>query len=194
MARRRSWKASRAIIVCALVTPLELFLNSASLASDESARFQPLFGLEVKSKTLGWAGIELGMSLVQVERRVGTAIALQEVASASCGPWRTRFDRDGISVEVGLETAKPSAKVVWMRVSFEGYQIVARAPDLVRDLRQRAPEARYRPRSEFGPNDPNEDPAPVFELERAGKRFVIELLPREGLTIRLEPCHSTRSS
>lgn len=176
-----------ALLCSWMLAPFRLGASPPQSASDEAARFHPLFALEVKQETLGWSGIELGMSLVQVERRVGTALALSEEASAACGRWRTQFDRL-VRVTIGLDAAKPSAKVVWLRVRFEGYQVASELQDLVRDLKERIPDVRNRAGSESGENDPTQNPAAVFEVERGRNRFVIELVPREGMTIWMEPC------
>lgn len=148
----------------------------------------PLEGLEATSRSVAWSGIELGMSLVQVERRSGLTLALTERKEADCGRWRARFDRAGLTIEAGFETGRPSAKLVWLSVQFEGYQLAASLQDLVQALQARLPQARYRPDPHLGSKEPFEDPSPEYELALGGRTVLIELLPREGMTLRLEGC------
>ena len=155
------------------------FFAAASLFAQ--ATESPLARLRVDGKKVGWDAVELGMSIVQVERRTGMTLALTPTGRTTCGAYVVDVERGTLRLSLGFPSAKPGAKLESLEVHFEGYQVVARRSDLVAELKRAAPGATYLP-----PRDqPNlaeaEAPAPTY------------LLPgEEGYAARLEPRVSLR--
>ena len=157
-----------------------LALAAAAAPAQQEAPSDPLAGFEADAKGAGWDGIRVGMSLVQAERRLATALALRETDNQSCGRFVAGAERGGLALSVGFPSAKPGAKIETLFVRFEGYQVVATAADLVAALRSRVPGARYVPDADLPDRPEAADPAPVYELP--GERPVaVQIRPRDGL-------------
>lgn len=148
----------------------------------------PLEGLEVSTKRIGWDGIELGMSFVQAERRFGTTLPLTENPAARCGRFVSGSERGGLSLQVGFPSSKPGAKIETLFVRFEGQQVTADADALVAALRARLPDARYVPDEDMPATTEADHPAPTFEVTRGEETYVIQLRPRDGLFLARRDC------
>lgn len=156
------------------VWSLLLFLGSATLFAQ--ATESPLARLRLDPKHTGWDGVELGMSFVQAERRAGTTLPLTEVPTAECGRYRVQIERDTLRLTLGFPSAKPAAKLDYLYVHFEGYQVLAKRDELVAELKRIAPGVVY-----FAPAATPE----VAESEAAVPTYA---LPGEaGFAIRIEP-------
>ena len=148
----------------------------------------PLARLEVAGGKVGWDGIALGMSSVQVERRTGVTLAMQPApgAAPSCRAYAVAVERDTLSLMLGFPTSKPGAKLQSIFVRFEGYQVTARQEALVEELKERVPGAAYQPPNQTPPPAEAADPAPVYLIP--GTEFAARLVPGEGLWITLRSC------
>lgn len=160
---------------------------SLVLAAQHSAGGDPLAGLEIDEKGVGWDGILIGMSLVQAERRFGDTLPLTEIPSAQCGRFVSSADRNGLGVRVGFPAAKPGAKIETLYVRFEGYQVVATIADLVASLKAKQPQVRYLPDPASPSLTEADDPAPVYELP-ARTPLALALRPGDGLLIGPPSC------
>jgi hypothetical protein len=148
----------------------------------------PLDGLEVSAKRIGWDGVELGMSFVQAERRFGTTLPLSENPKARCGRFVSGSERGGLSMQVGFPSSKPGAKIETIFVRFEGQQVTADAAALVAALRARLPDARYVPDADMPDTTEAEHPAPTFEVVLGEETYAIQLRPRDGLFMARRDC------
>lgn len=137
------------------------------------ARFQ--------TQPAGWDGIGIGMSLVQLERRVGETLSVSPAAGTPvCSRFASRADYQGRRIVMGFATAKPGAKLESLWVDFEGEEASAGAADLAAALRQRVPAA-----SELG------DAAGTAEatyLLPGEPPVLVRFTLREGLLIALRGC------
>jgi hypothetical protein len=158
------------------------------LAAAPARAADPLEGLEITAKRIGWDGIELGMSFVQAERRFGTTLPLTENPNVECGRFVSASERGGLSIQVGFPSPKPGAKIETMFVRFEGQQVTADAAALVASLRARAPDAKYVPDEDLPGTAEADHPAPTFELTRGDESWVIQLRPRDGLFLARRDC------
>lgn len=163
-------------------------LVTLGLAAVPARAADPLGGLEVSAKRIGWDGIELGMSFVQAERRFGTTLPLTENPGARCGRFVSGSERGGLSIQVGFPSSKPGAKIETIFVRFEGQQVNADAAALVAALRARLPDARYVPDEDMPATTETDHPAPTFEVVRSEGTFAIQLRPRDGLFMARHDC------
>lgn len=148
----------------------------------------PLARLEAKAGKVGWDGISLGMSAVQVERRSGITLAMQSnpVAADACRAFVVTVERGTLRMTLGFPTSKPGAKLQSIFVHFEGYQLAAKREALVRELKERLPGAAYSaPRVPPSPAEAD-DPAPAYLVP--GSDNAARLLPGDGLWITLREC------
>jgi len=148
----------------------------------------PLAGLEVSSKGVGWGGIRLGMSFVQAERRAGSTLPLTERTGVGCGAYASGAELGGLSLTLGFSGSRPGDKVETIFVRFEGYQVAASAADLVASLRAKAPGAVYRPDPTGTWSTEAEDPAPVYFVDAGKTRYAIQLRPRDGILLARHDC------
>ena len=139
----------------------------------------------------GWDGLRLGMSLVQLERRLGVTLPVSPGAGQPvCSRFATRGDYDGYRVVLGFSAAKPGAKLESLWVQFGGGEAGASAAGLAAALRHRVPQAAYQP----DPKDPAEseaaDPRPIYSLsaQPGEPAAVIRFFPRDGALIALRSC------
>lgn len=160
-------------------------LIAAALSAQPSET--PLARLEVTAKKVGWDGVQLGMSLVQTERRVGQTLALDATASGRCGEYKVDVERNTLRLTVGFSGLKPGAKIETIFVRFEGYQVLAKRDELVAELKKLAPGALFIP----DPNHPD-----ISEGESAEPRYSIpgavgaeaKLTPGGGLLLAMAGC------
>lgn len=166
---------------------LLMLIAGAHLASARQA--DPLARLDVGPA--GWDGIRLGMSLVQLERRLGVTLPVSPGAGQPvCSRFATRGDYHGYRVVLGFSAAKPGAKLESLWVQFSGAEAGASASALATALRHRLPQAAY----QLDPKDPAEseaaDPRPIYALSGppGEPAAVIRFLPRDGALIALRAC------
>lgn len=163
---------------------LLVLIAGARLASARQG--EPLARLDVGPP--GWAGIRLGMSLVQLERRLGVTLSVSPGAGQPvCSRFATRGDYEGYRLVMGFSAAKPGARLESLWVQFGGAEAGASAPALASALRSKAPQAAYL----IDPKDPAAseaaDARPIYSL--AGEpAAVIRFFPRDGALIALRSC------
>jgi hypothetical protein len=136
----------------------------------------------------GWDGLRLGMSLVQLERRLGVTLPVSPGAGQPvCSRFATRGDYDGYRLVMGFSAAKPGAKLESLWVQFGGAEAGAAATGLASALRKRMPQATYLP----DPLDPAASEAadvrPIYALS-GEPAAVIRFFPRDGALIALRSC------
>jgi hypothetical protein len=161
-----------------------MLIAGARLAGGRQS--DPLARLEVGPP--GWAGIRLGMSLVQLERRLGVTLPVSPGAGQPvCSRFATRGDYDGYRLVMGFSAAKPGAKLESLWVQFGGAEAGAAATGLASALRKRMPQATYLP----DPQDPAAseaaDARPIYALS-GEPAAVIRFFPRDGALIALRSC------
>ncbi|MCB1009341.1 MAG: hypothetical protein KDB94_10650 [Acidobacteria bacterium] len=166
--------------------PLALLILLA--AAGAGAVEDPLAGLEISGKGLGWGGLRLGMSFVQAERRAGSTLPLTERAGARCGSFAAGAEIDGLSLTLGFSGSRPGDKIETIFVRFEGYQVAASAADLVASLRSLAPNAVYRPDPTGTWSTEAEDPAPVYFVDAGKASYAVQLRPRDGILLARRDC------
>lgn len=169
---------------------LPVLVAQAAVVAGQQAgtRVEPaLARLEVGAKRAGWDGIELGMSLVQVERRAGQTLAVTPTGKPGCGAAKIELDHHSLQLSLDLDGAKPGAKVRRILVRFEGYQIAAGRADLVEELRGMAPGIVYLPPSGSPETIEADDPRPTYLLPGAAGSAV-RLMPRFGLLLASRDC------
>ena len=170
---RKSWAAAGAFVVAAIV----------SAQPTES----PLARLEVSAKKVGWDGVDLGMSVVQTERRVGQTLVLDPTASGRCGKYKVDVERNTLRLTLGFSGLRPGAKIETIWVRFEGYQVLATRADLVDELKRRAPGAQYLPDPKY-PDVPEAERAEPSYSIPAGGGTDVRLNPGGGLLLALSGC------
>jgi hypothetical protein len=163
-------------------------LAAAAALGQHDAGEDPLAGLEITDETIGWAGIELGMSLVQAERRFGLPLPLTERPGARCGRFAAAAERDGLILQVGFPTARPGAKVEEIFVRFEGYQVGANAAALAASLKRRVPDAAYMADHDRPDLQEADDPGPAYRFTRGKNAFAVHLRPRDGVQLARAEC------
>jgi hypothetical protein len=169
-----------------------LLIGVAGARGAGARQADPLGRLDVEPP--GWNGIRLGMSLVQLERRLGTTLPVSPGAGQPvCSRFATRGDYDGYRLVMGFSAAKPGAKLESLWVQFGGAEAGASAPGLAAALRRRVPQAAY----QLDPKDPAESEAadvrPIYTLpgrtvQTGEPAAVIRFFPRDGALIALRSC------
>jgi len=151
----------------------------------------PLARLETAGGKVGWDDITLGMSSVQVERRTGVTLAMQEspasTAGKTCRAYTVTVERGTLRLTLGFPTSKPGAKLQSIFVHFEGYQVTAKQEALVAELKVRLPGVSYLPPSGGAPSTEAADPAPAYLIPGAGG-YAARLVPGGGLWLTLRDC------
>jgi hypothetical protein len=160
------------------------FLSATTLLAQASE--SPLARLKVDGKKIGWDGVELGMSVVQAERRIGTTLALTPTGR-KCGGFVVDVERGTLRLTLGFPGAKPGAKIDSLYVHFEGYQVLADRDALVAELKRAAPEAVYLPPPAHPEIAESESPAPAY-LVGPGQDAVAVLEPGSGLRLTTRAC------
>jgi hypothetical protein len=161
-----------------------LAVGAASLLAQASET--PLARLVVSDKRVGWDGIELGMSVVQVERRLDTSLALS-ATKRSCGAFLVDVERNTLRLTLGFPSAKPGAKVESIYVNFEGYQVLADRDKLVAELKRVAPAATFLPSAREPELTEATAPNPAYSLGVPGD-FVAVVEPGAGLRLTTGAC------
>ena len=147
----------------------------------------PLARLRVDKGKVGWDGVDLGMSVVQVERRTGTSLALSRSSSGRCESYKVDVDHHSARLTLGFPSAKPGAKLDSIYVRFSGYQSLAKRAELVAELKKIAPDAVYFAPPAF-PDLKEEDAAdPTFVLP-GGAGYGARIEPGAGLLLGRKEC------
>ncbi|MEO7793921.1 MAG: hypothetical protein ABIV06_04045 [Thermoanaerobaculia bacterium] len=173
-------------------TPWGFGLAGALLAGSlfAQAAETPLARLEADGGKFGWDSITLGMSSVQVERRTGVTLAMQERSASStegaCMAFSVTVERGTLRLTLGFPSSRPGAKLQSVYVHFEGYQIAAKREALVRELKEKVVGATYQPPKIQPPPAEVDDPAPSYLLP--GGEYAARLVPGDGLWITLREC------
>jgi hypothetical protein len=162
-------------------------LVAVALLAQASER--PLSRLETEKGKVGWDGISLGMSSVQVERHTGVTLAMQPNASSaaggSCRAYTVTVERGTLLLTLGFPSPKPGAKLQSIFVNFEGYQVAAKPDALVAELKEKFPQAVYLPQRGDAPPAESADPTPTYLLPGG---YAARLVPGGGLWITLRDC------
>jgi hypothetical protein len=145
--------------------------------------------LEIADGKLGWDGVTLGMSLVQAERKLGVTLGLDKGVASGCPAFVASAQRNGVTLTLGFPSAKPGAKVEWLRVRFGGEAlVVASAAELVAALRAKHPAAAWIRPADQPELAEADDYTPAYEIGGGKEPFVVEFVPRESLTLALRRC------
>jgi len=166
----------------ALALAMIAALSAPTRAQPESGN--PLGLLTLEKGKLGWDGVELGMSLVQAERRVGSTLSVDRY-DQSCPAYVTQAERNGLQLTLGFASPKPGAKIEWLRVRFEGIQVLASGAELMAALRELLPEAKWRQEPGVSEED---DLRPTFEIAGKKETLIVRLLPREAMILTTPDC------
>lgn len=170
----------QAVLVGAALAAVALAVPAAT-APEEA----PLARLGAGPGELSWDGLELGMSLVQVERRVGGALGIDDAGGRGvCSKFAGGAERNGLTVVLGFPSARPGAKLESLWVQFEGHQVAASAAELEQALLALVPQATYLERAGVARAD---DPRPVFVLP-GEPTLVVRIHPREGILLARRDC------
>ena len=173
----RGWSSAGASLAAASV--------AATLALAQAT--DPIAPLEVVKGRLGWGGLDLGMSLVQLERKVGGTLAIDARRDQPvCSAYASGAELGGLNVVLGFPSARPGARLESMWIQFEGYQVAASAADLTAALREHVPGATYVP-SAAGV-DEADDPRPTYAVPAASPPTVIRFAPRDGVLLARRTC------
>jgi len=153
----------------------------------EPAAGDPLAQLETVKGQLSWDGIALGTSLVRAERLLGVTLAVDRgVGESPCAEWTSTADRNGLRLTLGFPNARPGAKVQWMRVRFEGAQILASGVELAAALQRHIPDAKWiQPE---GVASLEEDLRPTFSIPGTKEPQVVQFSPREWMVLAEAAC------
>jgi hypothetical protein len=146
----------------------------------------PLARLVVEGKKVGWDGVELGMSVVQAERRLGTSLALT-AAGRPCAAYVVDVERGTLRLTLGFPSQKPGAKIESIYVNFEGYQVLADRDRLVAELKKVAPAAAFLPSSREPELTEATAPNPAYSLGVPGD-YVAVVEPGAGLRLTSRAC------
>lgn len=175
-------------------TRLRIGVGAALLAGALVAQTTPppLERLETGDENAGWDGVRLGMSSVQVERRVGVTLAMQPAekgaaAASTCRAFTVTVERGTLWLTLGFPSAKPAAKLQSIYVHFEGYQVAARREALVAELKTLVPGVSYLPRRGAAVQAEGDDPTPAYLLPGGGG-YAARLVPGDGLLLTLRDC------
>lgn len=173
---RTAWRGT------ALVTLVALGATAGGAQQQDA-----LDKLTVEDGLLAWDGIRLGMSIPQIERRVGATIAIERSKEGGCPKYTARAEHHGLSLTIGFPSPKPSGKVEWLMVRFEGYQIQASGADLVASLKQKIAGVEWLPPAEPAGIPESDDLEPDFAVP--GKEpQVVRFYPRESMLLAKKSC------
>ena len=154
-----------------------VLVSGALLAQGGGEALDPLV---LDDGLISWDGIRLGMTIPQIERRVGATVAIQKSPEPGCPTWIAAAEHHGLSLTIGFPSPKPSAKAESIRVRFEGNLIQASGPDLVAALLKKFPDARWLPPKEPAGITVEDDLEPDFSIP--GKEAqVVRFYPREAI-------------
>ncbi len=143
--------------------------------------------LTIDDGFLSWDGVRLGMTIPQIERRVGSTVAIRRSKEPGCPVWVAEAEHHGLSLIIGFPSPKPSAKVEWLRVRFEGNLIQASGADLVAALHKKFPEATWQAPKEPAGISEGDDLEPDFAIP--GKEpQAVRFYPREAMVLAKSSC------
>jgi hypothetical protein len=146
----------------------------------------PLDKLELDGGLLSWDGIRLGMTIPMAERRTGQTLAIEKSKAGGCPAFIAYADQHGTSLTLGFASPKPSGKIEWIEVRFEGYQIQASGSDLQASLHRKFPDAKYIPSTDAGVTE-SDDLEPDYAIP--GKQpQQIRFYPREKMILGTASC------
>jgi hypothetical protein len=146
----------------------------------------PIAPLEVVKGRLGWGGLDLGMSLVQIERKVGGTLAIDARRDRPvCSAYAADAEVGDLHLVLGFPSARPGARLESIWVQFEGYQVAASAGDLGAALRGHVPGVTY---VGSAPGlDEADDPRPTYAVP-VDPPAVVRFAPRDGVQLALRSC------
>jgi hypothetical protein len=180
--RRTAWRWATLVAAVALGA-----LGGAALWAQNDPGGQALERLTLDDGLITWDGIRLGMTIPQIERRVGATVAMQKSKEPGCPTWIAEAQHRGLSLVFGFSTPKPSGKAEWIHVRFEGDLVMASGAELVAALKQKFPGAQWLPPKEPAGIAESEDLEPDFSIP--GKEpQVVRLYPREALVLAKSAC------
>jgi len=159
----------------------------ASRAEAQAAATDLLAKLEFDDGRLGWDSIQLGMSLVQAERKLGVTLALNKGLTGRCPAFVASADRNGLTITVGFASPKPGAKVEWMRVGLEGQEMVASAAQLAAALRGKHTAAEWIRPADQPELAEADDYTPAYAIPGKAPQ-VVRFVPRESMVLALRTC------
>ncbi len=182
------WKRAAGLVAAALLA-LASLTGSARAAVAQDTGKDPLARLAMEKGWLSWDGISLAASEVRAERQLGVTLALEHGPDGNpCAKWVAVANRNGIQLTLGFATPRPGAKVEWMKVRFEGFQVMAAATDLARALRAHLSDVTWiAPKSRSEVTKEEDDIEPTFAVP--GKEpQVVEFSPREWMVLAKRSC------
>ena len=143
--------------------------------------------LSLEDGLLMWDGVRLGMTIPQIERRVGATIAIQKSKQPGCPSFTAEAEHRGLSMVIGFTSAKPSGKADWISIRFEGYQIQSSGADLVASLKQKIAGVEWLPPVEPAGITEADDLEPDYAVP--GKEpQVVRFYPRERMILAKKSC------
>lgn len=150
---------------------------------------QALTKLVVEDGHLAWDDIRLGLSLVQAERKLGVTLALSKNPESNpCAKFVTEAERGGLTLTLGFASPKPSAKVAWLKVRFEGAQIASSASDLAAELRARFPGAEWIRPAASPDLAEADDLSPTYTVPGGKEPQALRFAPREWMELGTPGC------
>jgi len=161
--------------------------GDAALGQQAASAADPLAKLSIQKGELAWDDVALGMSLVHAERVIGVTLAIDHGTGESpCATWTATADREGLQLTLGFETPKPGAKLAWLRVRFEGDQILASGRQLADALKGHFPDATWvQPKETPSLED---DLRPVFSVPGTKEPELVQFAPRESMVLARNGC------
>jgi hypothetical protein len=161
-----------------------LVLGAAALLAQGGG---PLDRLTVDDGLLAWDGIRLGMTIPQIERRVGATIAIQKSKEPGCPLWIADADHHGLGLTIGFPSPKPSGKAEWLRVRFGSELIQVSGRDLVEAFKAKFPTAEWLPPKEPAGIAEEDDLEPDY-LVPGKEPQVVRFSPREAMILAKRAC------
>lgn len=118
--------------------------------------------VETGGRGLSWDGFRLGMRLEQAEGRAGERLDLREVEDL-CGDVGARTVRSGRELFLGFTGDSASAVLHTLVVRLPGERS---REEVVRELKRRIPDLRYRPGRHWPDMPEEENPKPLYVTPR----------------------------
>jgi len=151
---------------------------------------EPFWGLEVDKKgRLAWDDVAIGDSMVQAEREVGQTLSVETAQEGgSCVKYVAEADHHGLRLTMGFRSPKPGSRIDWLRVRFEGQQLVWSGRELVEQLLQQLDGVEWIPPADGSIKDPGEDLQPTFRVSAGKQPQLLRILPREAVILASGDC------
>src|SRR5262245_13584528 len=160
----------------------------AALVSAAAAAAPGQLLRRLETAPAGWDGIRLGMSLVQLERRIGETLSIAPAqASPVCSRFASRATFQGYGVVLGFASAKPGAKLESLWIDFDADEVGATVRELAAALRSRVPAASHAPDASRPAASEEADPTPTYVLP-GDPPVAVRFTPRDGALIALRTC------